>query len=170
MGRISSTNRNFLIAYILLVGLPLLGLVGVLRAGRRVSAPISVDGAWKLESASAISLSQPCAKSIASLQDSTMAISQSGRSLVLTLNSGANATGQGVIEGTAISGTIPLNDGPAEDSACGKNSVLTLTGNIDPKAEPRSLTGIIVVDGCSSCATMNYRAVRQSSPVREKIH
>ena len=31
------SNRNFIIAYILLVGLPVLGLIGVLKTGRRVS-------------------------------------------------------------------------------------------------------------------------------------
>jgi hypothetical protein len=60
----SHTNRNFVVAYTLLVGLPLLGLAGVLRSGRNITAPISIDGTWKIETQS--SSTQACAKSIAS--------------------------------------------------------------------------------------------------------
>ena len=45
----SPTNRNFVMAYIVLVGLPLLGLVGVLRNGRALSAPVSVEGRWTFQ-------------------------------------------------------------------------------------------------------------------------
>jgi Kef-type K+ transport system membrane component KefB len=43
----SRAGRNFVVAYILLVGLPLLALVGVLRRGRAVTAPVATNAAWK---------------------------------------------------------------------------------------------------------------------------
>ena len=43
------TNRNFVVAYILLVGLAVARLRGVLKSGRSLTAPISVDGTWKVE-------------------------------------------------------------------------------------------------------------------------
>jgi hypothetical protein len=165
MARISAASRRFAIAYILLVGLPLLGLVGVLKAGRRVSAPISVDGGWKLDATVSKPLSGSCSKPLVSLQDSTLTISQSGKNLVLSLNRGSKSMGSGVIDGTAFSGTIPLSNtgtAAADDAGCGSNPWLTLTASVDPKAQPRSMLGTIAVNGCSSCATMTYRAVRQS--------
>ena len=59
------SNRNFIIAYILLVGLPVLGLVGVLKTGRGVAAPISLDGTWTLQADSSRLASLPCGKSLA---------------------------------------------------------------------------------------------------------
>jgi Kef-type K+ transport system membrane component KefB len=47
------TNRKFVLAYILLVGLPLLGLFGILRAGRKLVAPPSVSQTVSLEANSA---------------------------------------------------------------------------------------------------------------------
>ncbi len=43
----SPSNRKFVLAYILLVGLPLLGLIGVLRAGRNLAAPAAIRSAVK---------------------------------------------------------------------------------------------------------------------------
>lgn len=171
MGRISAASRNFLIAYVLLVGLPLLGLIGVLKAGRRLTAPISVDGTWKLDTTAGYLLSGPCGKPLASLQSSTMTISQSGTSLVLALGEASKALGSGTIDGTALRGTMPLNnEAAARDPSCGTNLVLALAANVDPKTEPRSMTGTIVVSGCSSCATINYRSVREIRSGRRGAH
>jgi len=49
----SPANRKFVIAYILLVGLPLLGLFGILRMGRKLVAPVSVNESVNLEANSA---------------------------------------------------------------------------------------------------------------------
>lgn len=45
----SPANRKFVVAYILLVGLPVLGLIGVLRVGRKLAAPVAVRSTVKLE-------------------------------------------------------------------------------------------------------------------------
>jgi Kef-type K+ transport system membrane component KefB len=45
----SYTNRKFVLVYIVLVGLPLLGLFGILRAGRKLAAPVSVSQTASLE-------------------------------------------------------------------------------------------------------------------------
>ncbi|HEY3971924.1 MAG TPA: cation:proton antiporter [Candidatus Sulfotelmatobacter sp.] len=46
----SHKSRNFVVAYALLVGLPLLGLGAVLRTGRTTQAPTAIGGVFKLES------------------------------------------------------------------------------------------------------------------------
>jgi len=150
MRLISATSKKFIVAYILLVGLPLLGLAGVLKAGRHLSAPVSVDGAWKLDNQLA---SGQCSQTLAGLQDSGLNISQSGQNLVLT--SGPRSTGSGSIDGTDFSGSISLN----EDQACG---TANLTASIDNKTEPRSMSGTIYFAGCPNCTPLTYRAVRQT--------
>lgn len=170
MGRISSANRNFIVTYILLVGLPLLGLAGVLRSGRRLSAPISVDGVWKFGLDSADLPAGKCGKSVGSLQDSLVTISQSGEGLTLSLDNGSRTDGSGVIEGTTLNASFLMPAVPASEPGCGTASVFTLTATIDAKSEPRSMLGTISVDGCASCSRVTYRAMRQTRSARVEAH
>ena len=64
----SRTNRNFLIAYVVLVVLPIAGLFGVLKHGRSLAAPISVDGVWRLDADLSQIAALPCGSSLASTQ------------------------------------------------------------------------------------------------------
>jgi len=152
---ISHTNRNFVIAYIFLVALPLLGLVGILRSGRGLTAPFSVDGAWKIESGAGTPSASSCGNFFSSVSNAPLSISQSGKSLVVTL-SGAKTT-MGTLDGKTIKAQFTAADRPA---ACGDGG-LTLTATLDPLAEPRTLRGTLSVEGCNSCAPLEFRAVRQ---------
>ena len=63
-----NTSRNFVVAYIVLVGLPLAGLAGVLRSGRNLAAPMSVDGSWKVEADATRLTNLSCASLLVPLQ------------------------------------------------------------------------------------------------------
>lgn len=164
---IAHTNRNFVLAYVFLVALPVLGLVGILKRGRSLSAPFSVDGIWKIESGNLPA--STCGNFLTAVSNSPLSISQSGKSLLVTLVvtlSGGTKTGSGTLEGKTIkaqfagaSFTGTEKSGTAE---CG-DGALNLTATLDPAAEPRTLSGTLSVEGCasSSCAPMEFRAVRQ---------
>jgi len=154
----SRTNRNFLIAYILLVGLPVVGLVGVLKAGNNLNAPVSVDGIWKFQTARSGSF--PCLKSLDSFQDTEVAISQSGKSLVMNLNNGAKGNGSGIIEGTTLRALFHPSAAPAREDGCGGDQLLALTATVDPKTEPRTLVGMLSIHACESCTTVKFHAVQ----------
>src|SRR5712671_4676256 len=98
---ISHTNRNFVIAYVFLVVLPVLGLVAVLKSGRGLTAPFSVDGAWKIESGAGLLSASPCGNFLSSVSKAPISISQSGKSLVVTLSGGTKTT-MGTLEGKTI--------------------------------------------------------------------
>jgi len=150
----SSTNRRFVVAYILLVGLPLAGLAGVLKAGRHLAAPIAIDGSWKLE-AEASHPASPCDQAIASLLSSNLIVSQSGRSLELTLGTAPKIEFLGQLEGNNIGGSMTAASG------CGDDQPVILAASIDPKSEPKSLAGTLSVGNCTSCTRVEFRAVRQ---------
>lgn len=154
----SHTNRNFVFAYILLVGLPLLGLAGVLRTGRSLTAPISVDGTWKIEADPGRIATQPCPQSASVF--SSFVISQSGTTFVLTLNNGAKTVASGVIDGRTLKASVVPAQESASKSGCG-DQPLTLTATVDPATEPRSMNGAVSVTGCASCAPVGFHAVRQ---------
>ena len=170
MGRISPTSRNFVIAYILLVGLPLLGLAGALRSGQRLNAPISVDGVWKIGMDSANLSSGKCGKSLASLQDALITISQSGTELAVSVNNDSSTTGSGLIEGTTLDATVPVLETSANEPGCGSYSKITLSATVDPKLEPRSMQGTVSFHDCDSCSRMKYRAIRQTRSPMSATH
>jgi len=147
----SRTSRNFVVAYVLLVGLPLLALAGVLRSGRRLAAPISVDGTWKVELQSDAGHADACNSAVAAAFGSPLQISQSGKSLLISTGKSAS---DGTIEGTNVKATLPI-------ASCGGAQTLTLTAAVDPKSDPRSLSGFLSPAGCPSCSAIAFRAIRQ---------
>jgi hypothetical protein len=155
------TSRNFVVAYILLVGLPLLGLAGVLRTGRSLVAPISIDGNWKIQGDAGRITGQPCSKTLTSLLNSSLVISQSGRSLALTFNTPSKIPASGSLDGTSLKALIAPPRDAAAEAGCGGDLLPTITAFVDPKSEPRTLAGILSVSGCPSCAAVEFRAVRQ---------
>jgi hypothetical protein len=157
---ISHTNRNFVIAYILLVGLPLLGLVGVLRSGRSLNAPFSVDGAWKIDEGAGHAPVTPCGDFLSSVSNSPVSISQSGTSLVIGLGGGKTTTG--TLDGKTIKAQFAGSANPNANDCSDHNLLLTAT--LDPMTEPRTLTGKLSVEGCASCAPIEFHAVRQPRP------
>jgi hypothetical protein len=170
MGHISPTNKGFVITYVLLVALPLLGLVGVLRSGRGLVAPISVDGVWKFDVDGENLPAGKCGKSLASLENSVVTISQSGKRLVLNFNDGPPAAGSGVIEGTTLNATIPLPETSADEPGCGNNIVLALTATVVRKPESRPMQATVSVSQCPSCASLKYQAVRQTRSSGSNSH
>ncbi|MGA2413924.1 MAG: hypothetical protein ABSF59_05730 [Candidatus Sulfotelmatobacter sp.] len=163
----SKTNRNFVIAYFLLVGLPILGLVGVLKSGRNLTAPISVDGVWQLQADPAQLAASPCGQALASRSDATtFAISQSGKTFLLGFGSvnpsnGSRSVASGTIDGTRLRASLPANSiASAPDGGCGQGRELTLAATVNPKTDPRSLAGTFSIPDCPSCASIEFHAVR----------
>jgi hypothetical protein len=154
-GPMSSTNGRFIVAYILLVGLPLAGLAGVLRAGRHLKAPIAIDGTWKIETTAKVAATQPCDQAIASLLTSSLVVSQSGQTLELTLNGVSRTTVAGELDGSNLKASIGSRTG------CPADQPVTLVASVDPKTEPKSLTGSFSVANCASCSPLEFRAARQ---------
>jgi hypothetical protein len=149
---LSTSNRKFVVAYIFLVGIPLLALVGVLKAGRHLTSPYAVDGSWKLE-LSATPAASPCSNTLSSISEPAVNVSQSGAALVLSLN---GRTANGTLEGKSMRAEFSGADGA---SGC-SGQALMLAATLDPNTLPRTLTGTLSFKGCPSCS-VDFRAVRQ---------
>lgn len=156
------TRRNFVIAYAVLVFVPILGLVGVLRYGRGLTAPPSVDGVWKLHADTNLA-TLPCG---AALQDSTFTIAQSGRYLVLDFNSQSKVTSEGVLEGALIKASVAMFPVGSPATSCSDDHSLSLTATIDSHSNPKSLTGVLSANDCPSCTPVEIRAVHTPFPAR----
>jgi hypothetical protein len=153
----SHENRNFILAYIFLVGLPVLILVGVLKSGRTLSAPFSVDGTWKFQTQASQASVSPCSNFFAQVSNQPLTISQSGNVLVITLNNGAKTT-TGALDGKSLK--AQFTGAPDSNSANCSDRALTLTATLDPQTDPRTLRGTLSAENCSSCS-LEFNAARQ---------
>jgi hypothetical protein len=156
----ATSKEKLFVSYALLVGIPLLGVVGVLGAGRSLRAPLSVAGSWDLQIDSSVTQPQSCIASMGFHSPTVIDISQSGRYLTLTLNNQSRVG----LEGTLHGNTVAANSNSPLKTSCDSVSGLSLTAEIDPKATPRIMSGILKFDGCPSCESANFQAVRQGLP------
>ncbi len=154
LGSMSRMSRNFVVAYVFLVGLPLLGLAGLLRSGRHLAAPISVDGTWRIEANSSTGKTSSCG-AVSTLLSAPLLVSQSGTNLVVTFGS-SKTTVPGLLEGKSLKTSIP--DGDSSSGACGP---AILSAQVDTKSEPRVIERTLSFLGCQSCAPLGFRAARQ---------
>src|SRR5688500_7765836 len=92
-----------LIAYLALVGLPLVGLIGVLRAGDGLEAPRSVGGVWELDP-DLVRSAPPCYGFSNSDLPLRMQISQSGTRAAVSFNDRLETRLSVRIEGDSIVG------------------------------------------------------------------
>lgn len=166
----SHTNRNFIFAYVLLVGLPVAGLVGILKSGRKLTAPISVDGVWQLQADSVRLAALPCGQALINDPATALAISQSGKNFTLSFSNGPKSTASGVLEGTALKASVAPSTAWSEEAGCGEGRELSLAATVDARTDPRSLVGVLSVNHCPACAAVEFRAVRQSPPVKKGSH
>jgi hypothetical protein len=162
-------NRNFILAYTLLVGLPILGLIGILKSGRKLTAPISVDVVWNLQLDASRLASLPCGKTLADAPETALAISQSGKNFVLNLNNGPKSVSSGVLEGTAIKALIVPAPAWSSEVGCSGRE-LSLVATVDPRSEPRSLNGSFSISDCPACGSVDFHATRQAPPARRGSH
>jgi hypothetical protein len=166
----SNTNRNFIIAYILLVALPIVGLLGVLKTGRSLTAPISVDGLWQLQADPTRLASLPCGKTLGQNPETTLAISQSGKNFTLSLANGPKSSASGVLDGATLKASVVPAAPWSKETGCGVGRELSLVATIDPKTDPRSLAGILTVSDCPSCGSVAFHAVHIALPAKKGLH
>jgi hypothetical protein len=137
-----SIHPKHAVLYVAFVGLPMLGLVGVLNGGKSLKPPPSVDGKWQVD----VQPGAPgdCAP-VASGKHETMEISQSGSRLTLKL---ADASMHGKIQENHVSGeekAVKLDaqvdpnagtlDGKLDVQSCGKQ--LAFKAKRDPNQKPK---------------------------------
>ena len=166
---INSKNRNFVIAYILLVGLPIGGLVLVLKHGRTLTAPVSVDGNWQLQGNLSDLAALACATPLPTAEDAVLTISQSGKNLVVALPNGFRTETSGLIDGTTLRATLSPAVQP-RGAGCGQDRSLTLVASLNLGAHPKTLEGTIGVDECPTCNPVNFTAVRQVPAAKKGAH
>ena len=155
------SRRKLIVAYICLVGTPLLGLLGILRAGQHLTPPVSVGGAWQLEGNFGALASVSCRDLLASVSQPFLNIDQSGTNLVFTLNNPQKTLLSGTIRGAKI--TMSREDERVLEATgvCTNPQAIQLNAMMSKERGQRVLTGTLSIQGCAGCQPIQIRAVRQ---------
>lgn len=163
----SSPNRNFIFAYALLVVLPLLGLAGILKSGRRLAAPPAVDGLWSVQLDTTAGGDGPCGVVSDSLLPKSISISQSGTSFVLAVPDNPQIAAYGTIGGNSLHATWTASvaaptAGFVDPHNC-SGQAFSLLASLDRTTGAGVLTGSFSALNCPSCTPVAFRAERQSN-------
>lgn len=160
-------RRNPVLVYFFLVGLPLLGLMGILRAGRMLIPPLFVGGAWNVEADFGAGVTSSCRNLLSSVQQPFFSISQSGPDLVFNLNNPQKTNILGGIRATSmVMGSESVEASAGEPGGCADPRAITLEATVGSQGGRRILTGTLGIAGCESCGRIPFRAVRPAVPVK----
>jgi len=135
-----------LLLYIVLVGLPLVGVLGIVYLGERLEAPASVKGQWQIEVEGKAPDPQDCSAGLRSAL--ALMIVQSGPDLRITFNDEAQTTMIGHINGFLV--TASESSGP-----------LALEATLDQLSQATRLRGTLTFSACDQ--HMNWSATRVPS-------
>jgi hypothetical protein len=147
-----NAGRSVLL-YLILVGIPLSGLLGILRGGEQITAPRAIGGSWELDPESAGQLAGSCLGLPTGLAQ--LELVQSGTRAELRLPGRSARVISIVLRGDQIGGRLLA---PAS-SPCAEQP-LGLSGRISQEDGVQRLTGTIEAPGCAACAAAAFTAVR----------
>lgn len=154
--------RAMIVAYVCLVGIPLLGLVGILHGGRRLRAPLSVGGNWNLTADFSPWTGKPCGDLLAGIKQPAFNISQSGAMLVFTLNDPQAATFDGTLRGTELTAGADASSVSVSD-ACSPAEAISMNAVVGETGVQAALSGTLRLRSCDTCAPLAFKAIRQAS-------
>ena len=150
-----------LVAYLLFVGLPLTGLLGVLRLGQRIRAPQAVHGEYavtRLDSA------DPCQTFLLS-GDSSLTLAQSGRQVTGTLGRDGSVTLRGTVSGSELTLAGVLAPGATPRRAgCPAGDTVRITGLVRPAPDHGRLDATLRFSRCAGCPSAGFSATRIVRP------
>jgi len=166
-------KRKLAVAYIFLVGFPLLTLVAILRAGTHLTAPKAIQGGWNVQADFSPWQSVPCGAMLSNAQQPLLTIDQSGSDLTVRLNDAERTVLSGTVEGFTLSSTpsdagVETEPGPRARPACRSAQSLRLQAAVNQHGKQRTLAGTLHLDGCASCPPIAFTAIRQMLTVRNE--
>jgi hypothetical protein len=139
--------------YIAMVGLPVLGVLGLLKIGASLTPPISVGGTWAVKMTSPAAQGSVCGDLAPYLASSHLTISQSGTELVLVFDDAARTTLAGQIHSDAISAK-GLAKAVSAQAPVTSRAEIQFEAQVDKQAKPNQLGGTFSLSGCPAPAPL----------------
>lgn len=148
-------NRKAFLLYLAMVGLPLLAVVGVLRLGASATAPPSISGEWHLDGELRANDETPCAFTLSGFRHPSLAISQSGKFLEISLPNANRDLLRGSLTGNEFRAE-------ARPALFGDDvfHLLRISGRIEVDNDGSSLHGVLSMPRRIDCVPVPFRAYR----------
>jgi hypothetical protein len=152
-----------ILQYAVLVGIPFLGVLGVMNLGAKLSPPPSIQGKWILDADIESNKRTPCAQRLSGFQDKAITIFQSGYFLEIRIPNPKRDLLAGRLEGATLLAEAP----PAlfGDDVFG---LLRITGAVEPDGGGRVMRGVIAMPRQVDCVPVPFVA-RLSPESRRRI-
>lgn len=145
------------VAYLLFVGGPLIGLFGVLHLGQGLEAPIAVHGRYAVDAPA--SEVPACYRWLLASSDSSLAVAQSGTLLTATLGADRGVTLRGRLSDSTVELTGILDGTTAPDSvACAPQDSLHVRARVVRSTDSERLVGALAATACDGCAAVPLSA------------
>jgi len=147
-----------IILYLVLVGLPVLGILGLLQVGQTLSAPISLGGKWSAQ------LTPPDPRELVGEDwllrhgPTTLNITQSGPNLLLSFEDDPKSTFVGNVRDVTINADL-VRQGTATSNG---RVAIYFHATVDLQTEPDRFVGVLILDDGSLRTEVPLTAARQS--------
>jgi hypothetical protein len=122
--------------YPLLVGTAIAGIIGLLRIGERLTAPVSIGGAWSLALDPTAASDQACRELSTGFNQRIMTVSQSGLYLRVTFDNPEPIVLAGEIHELLLTAASQVSD------------EIQVQARVDRQADPDRLLGTITSKQC----------------------
>lgn len=156
---VPSGGMKHLIYYLLFVGIPLGGLLAVLRAGQVVKAPMAVHGAYAVQPMPRTGMA--CMAYLLGTGDSTVVVVQSGRQVTVRLGPAADVSLNGTLTGESFWARGVIEPGATPRYvACPVGDTLRLTGRVSRTGPSKRLEASLSSLACAECAPVEFTAAR----------
>lgn len=140
--------------YLVLVGTPLIGLLGIIEAGEKITPPRSVGGVWELVGDTGTELADSCLAADFTRPPSGLAVSQSGPYLELSFDGRPKLALAATLAGAEVTGSFALRGG----AECSLSARITT----EPTGDRMTVT--LTEKSCPRCAATRFDAIRQPTP------
>jgi hypothetical protein len=139
------------VLYLVLIGLPVIGILAILRAGQSLVAPRAVSGTWRIEPARGDSPAAECLRSRMGSDRLSLTVSQSGPSLEAVLRGERQLGLRGSIRNDRVrlESEVPAPSGSADvtlQATLGRGDLPALTGVLDVGCGTMAVTATRVAE------------------------
>jgi hypothetical protein len=151
-----ASRASMAVAYVLMVGLPLLSLPAMIRAGKHLPAPPAIAGDWRFDfAASDSSIGCPWPR----VQSARVEITQTGEQAALVFKDASGATLNASLHGNGLEGSEDIGRRTARSD----QPALGLTAIIRGQGKDRVVEGKLFFASRAACGALPFVASKQGS-------
>ena len=154
-----------LLLYVVLVGIPVVGVCSLLRFGEALTAPIPVGGVWIAETTSRDLCDRSCGGLKIPSDQLALSISQSGTYLVLTLNDRKRTALAGRIDNSTIVAAGETRS-TSVDPSTDNEATIGLRARVECQDGADRLIASLTIEGCEPAVEFSFTAIRQAGARR----